>query len=89
MTVDESGSIPSFVALCPKCGLLLACAVDRPEYAKDNAKAVASWIRSRLLIEKRSVADVRVGEWCKCPREKRKNPQRPATPVQDETEKTS
>ena len=64
-TEDERAATPSFVGLCPECNGLIACAVDEPLYAKENSKSVAEWMRSGLKIEKRSVAEVRIMDWCK------------------------
>lgn len=83
-TEEERSATSSFVGLCPVCKLLLACAVDEPEHAKETATFVASMIRSGLIIEKRSVADVRKSDWCKCPREKKKKARCAATPVPHE-----
>jgi len=71
-TEEERAQTPCFVGLCGKCGMMLACAVDMPDFKKDTAKSVASWIRDGLTIEKRLTADVRTSEWCKCPRGKKK-----------------
>jgi hypothetical protein len=38
---------------------VVACAVDRPEFAKDNARCVARWMRQGLAIERVPVAWVR------------------------------
>ncbi len=57
--------MPSFVGI-GACGLIVACAIDEPERAKDNAKFVASLMRSGVRIEKMTVAEVRVGKWCDC-----------------------
>jgi hypothetical protein len=63
---------PCFVALC-KCGGWIAVAVDEPRYIKHNAKEVASWIRDGLIVEKRTVGQIRTGEgMCECRRDKQK-----------------
>jgi hypothetical protein len=40
-TEEERSATSSFVGLCPACKLLLACAVDEPEHAKETATFVA------------------------------------------------
>ena len=41
------------------CGCVTAAAVDEPEYAKDNAKTVAGWIRKGLTVERCDTEDAR------------------------------
>ena len=60
----------AYVGHCQKCDALLAAAVDEPKYARDNAKFVAQMIRDGLRVDRVSVAAVRAGAWCKCPRAK-------------------
>jgi hypothetical protein len=56
----------SIVASCRACSQIVACALDEPEYAKDNAKSVASWIRDGLKVSTMTSAEVRTAEWCTC-----------------------
>lgn len=42
-----------------KCGCIAAINVDRPEYAKDIAKSVASWIREGREVHRITVAEGR------------------------------
>jgi hypothetical protein len=79
LTPEQRATTPSFVALCPTCGLMIACSVDRPEYAKVNAKSVSSWIRRGLRIIKRTVAEVRSDPWCECKRDKPARKKAPLT----------
>ncbi len=72
LTEEQRAQAPCFVARCRTCGNLLACAVDAPEYAADNSKSVASWIKDGLDVGKLITAEVRTANWCKCPRAKRK-----------------
>ena len=67
-TEEERAQTPCFVGLCGPCNLIVTCAVDDPEFNRDNAKSVALWMRSGLIIEKRSIEEVRSSEWCKCER---------------------
>jgi hypothetical protein len=62
----QRAATPSLVALCTKCDCIVACAVQRPEYAKDNAKVVAAWVRGGCAVKTISAAEVRAAEWCKC-----------------------
>jgi hypothetical protein len=64
---QKSAATNSFVAY-GACGHLVACAVDRPEYARDNAKTVASWVRDGLRIGNLTVGEVRTAKWCDCKR---------------------
>lgn len=57
LTKEDRDGTPCFIAKTP-CGCIVCVAVDRPEYAKDNAKEVARWIRKGLTIEKMSVFEV-------------------------------
>lgn len=77
LTEEERAASESFVAY-GACGHLVACSVDRPAYAKDNAKAVASWIRDGLRVSKLTCAEVRAAKWCDCPRLKRTPPKKVA-----------
>lgn len=56
----------SYVGIKP-CGHVVAAAVDRPEYAKDNAVEIASWIRDGLTVERWTVERVRTElKFCNC-----------------------
>ena len=54
----------AYVGLKP-CGCIGAAFVDRPEYAKDIAREVASWIRNGLTVERMTTEEVRAADW-KC-----------------------
>lgn len=41
-----------------ECGCIRAVAVDSPQYKKETAKAVASWMKRGLIIERYIVS------WC-------------------------
>jgi hypothetical protein len=71
LTEEQRAATPCLVGLCATCSYLLACAVQRPQYAKENARHVASWVRDGLKVETWTVAQVRSGKWCHCPREKK------------------
>jgi len=47
------------------CGCIGAAFVDKPEYAKDIAREVASWIRDWLTVERMTTEEVRAAD-CKC-----------------------
>ncbi len=46
-----AGSLP--------CGCIVAVTIDKPEYARENAREVAKWIRDGMTIGRRSVADIK------------------------------
>lgn len=49
-----------------ECGCIRAVAVDSPQYKKETAKAVASWMKRGLTIERWTSERVRATDW-KCP----------------------
>lgn len=65
---------PCYAAFA-RCGCIAAVTVDRPEYARDTAKAVAGWIREGrevrhiTLGEAGAAMDARVPKWGKCEHE--------------------
>ena len=63
LTEEQRAATPCLVALCPDCKLIVACAVDLPEFAKDTAKSAASWIRDRLTVTTMRVDAVRAATW--------------------------
>ena len=61
----------AYVAFKKACGHMVAAAVDKPEYAKENAKEVSNWIRSGLRIERVTVERVRTElHGCDCDEQK-------------------
>ena len=62
----------AYVGHCQTCGAWCAASVDKPEYVRDNAKFVAQMIRDGLWVDRVPVVAVRAGQWCECPRPKRK-----------------
>ena len=76
LTEEQRAAAPCFVGF-GACGHIKACAVDTPEFANENAKCVASWMRSGLRIEKMPVSEVRVGKWCDCPSVKKARKEKP------------
>lgn len=71
LTAQQRSDTPSFVGI-GECGHIVACAVDSPEFSKENSKFVASWMRSGLRIEKMLCSEVRKAKWCDCERKKKK-----------------
>jgi hypothetical protein len=55
---------PCYVAYCKQCRGMIFASVDKPEYAKDNAKEVAALIRRGIPVSKATVDDVRAAWWC-------------------------
>ncbi len=64
--------VPVFAAMCT-CGGWVGVAVDEAQYAKENAKAVAKWMRDGYRIDKITVNDVRTGKVQMCECERRSN----------------
>jgi hypothetical protein len=54
-----------------KCGAIVCCTVDEPQYAKQIAKDVASWIRDGLNVERVNGEVIRQS-FCKCPKDSTK-----------------
>lgn len=50
------------------CGSFVAATVDSPEHAKDVARLVGQWIRQGYRVERVTVAAVRAGSFCVCPK---------------------
>ena len=48
----------AYVSRCPK-GHFVGVTVDRPEYIKDTAATVASWLRHGASIQRMTVAEAR------------------------------
>jgi hypothetical protein len=63
LTEEQRAATPCHVALCPDCKLIVACAVQRPEFKRDNAKLVASWVRDDLTVSTMRVDEVRKATW--------------------------
>ena len=57
--------VPAYIGRC-KCGAIKFTTVDKPEYAKENAKEIAKCIRDGLTIERVTVGDVRTMDWGDC-----------------------
>ena len=57
--------VPAYIGRC-KCGAIRFTCVDKPEYAKDNAKEIAKCIRNGLAIERVTVGYVRTTDWGEC-----------------------
>ena len=57
--------VPAYIGRC-KCGAIRFTTVDKPEYAKDNAKEIAKCIRAGLIIERVTVGYVRATPWGDC-----------------------
>lgn len=91
LTEEERAATPCLVALCPECKLIVACAVDLPEFAKENAKSAASWVRYRLTVTTMRVDAVRAATWghadgCQSdPRKKKKKKSTNALPASPNT----
>jgi hypothetical protein len=57
----------SYIAKCPKCGLLVAMAVDKPGHAKRTANLVAQCIREGFAVERVASEWVRENwHFCEC-----------------------
>jgi hypothetical protein len=53
----------AYISKMPCCGRVVMAAVDEPQYAKDNAKTVATAMRRGEIVERVTVAEVREMEW--------------------------
>lgn len=65
MTTAIEGEAMAYVAI-HECGQIVAATVDYPEHKRDVARDVGNWLRRGNLIERRTVADAREADWCKC-----------------------
>lgn len=63
LTEEQRAATPCHVALCPECKLIVAAAVQRAEFKKENAKHVASWVRDDLTVSTMTVEEVRKATW--------------------------
>lgn len=52
-----------YAGFCPSCSRLLAVTVDRPEYAADNAKFIASIVKDGFRLERITVEAARETQW--------------------------
>jgi hypothetical protein len=62
-TNPSDEDLKAFVGRC-KCGGVVFAAVDKPEYRKDNAEAVADLIANGFTIEHIPIALARESKWC-------------------------
>lgn len=67
---DDSGKANCYVARHPDCGKLYFATVDKPEFAKDNAKELRKLMADGIKIESMTVAEVRQAHWCDCKRKR-------------------
>ena len=74
MTQTERDQAICYIAR-DTCGCVVACAVDEPQYAKDNAKEIAKWIKKGLTVERMSVIEVRKVFGCEHRQKKAKGKQ--------------
>jgi len=65
-TNEERERTPAYIIFCPSCHRMVGAHVDDGEHKKECAKFVAKHIQHGYLIERRTVADARRAEWCKC-----------------------
>ena len=75
--MSDNDQTSCFTAFC-KCGGWIGTAVDKPEYANENAKSVGRWMRAGYRIEKVPVCDIRSSatRMCDCPRTNKRNKQK-------------
>ena len=64
-----SEEVYAYVGIKPCCKKIVAAFVDKPEYKKDIAKEVASWIKDGLTVS-RVVCDELTIQECKCEEQK-------------------
>lgn len=65
--MPDTATEMAYVATVPGCGCVVAATVDAPEYARDTAKEVASWVRRGLTISRHTVEAVRTMPFRTCP----------------------
>lgn len=57
MAQDDSRA--AYSGKCPGCNHVVALTIDAPEYRKDVAKEIASWINDGLIVERTTVGEGR------------------------------
>lgn len=66
MTDEERERTPSYMSCCPICKGMVGAIVDDGKHPNDVAKFVSDEIRHGLIVERVTVAAVRIATWCDC-----------------------
>lgn len=66
LTPEERERTPAYLITCPKCNGMIGACVDDGSHRRETAAFVAKHISLSYTVERRTVADVRQVEWCRC-----------------------